>query len=369
MKDPIQERLDIASAQAVDPTRKARVDAERAYHYARVGDFSSAREILGAIRKLPENIRTPSIGVWAILCDGIVEFFEDLSPSAQDRFRRAYSLSRSIGDVDLQALSSAWLAHAEFERRNYAAMMSAATDCISIFPRGHSSAHSRIYMVLANVNLYCANIEAANKYYDCARDIAVRDGDRATLGAIVYNKSVLMLNNLRLRQFFDAKSTPDLGLVSVSIETATSFQSITQNRSLEELPVMGEARLAMLKGEYQSAADTISSLRSSANPHRAGAKIPLLDVEYAVCLAKSGELRLAMEVCGQIDVSRYIELDTDDRIVFLAQIVELMGLIDFVPSEINPPELLQLAVAEFSEEVDGLRKSIEQINRSISAKS
>jgi tetratricopeptide (TPR) repeat protein len=361
MKDRIQQRLEAESASCEDPIQRALIDAERAYHAARAGDFQSSRRLLSAIRGLPRAYFAPTVAIWVMLSEGIVEFFEDLNPHAQDRFRRAYALGVSIGSLDLQALASAWLAHIELNRRNYQAMVSSANQCLAIYPRGQSSSHARIFMVLANANLYAGNLARANAFYERARTIAIADGDRSTVGAIVYNRAVLLLNNFRLQALLDVGDNIDIGLVSMAVESAATFQNITQNRSLGELSLMGEARLAAMKGDFPFALKIFDKIRSSDHRHRGGAKDPLLDIEYASCLMRSGDVKTAEYILGSMSMARYIELDNDDRIIFFSQLIDICSKIDCNLSIEDPGVLLRRAITDFSNELVDLRNAIASI--------
>jgi hypothetical protein len=297
-----------------------------------------------------------------MLSEGILAFFEDLDPSAYDRFRRAYALSVSIGDCDLQALTSAWMAHIEFNERRYSAMVSSANHCLAIYPRGSTAAHSRLLMVLANANLYAGNVSKANTHFERARSIAVTDGDRATVGAIVYNRAALMLNNFRLQAFVDVGESIDLSFLSVAVESSTAFQGITENRSLVELPIMNQARLAMIRGDFSYALAAIDGIRNSEYRHRGGAKDPLLDIEYATCLAKTGDIDRAADIMYGTDFSRYAELDNDDQIIFFSQ---LIGVCQDTRRN-SPIEdshiLMQSAISRFTDELSALRGAVVSMN-------
>jgi hypothetical protein len=358
MKDLLQDRLESASRSCKDPVQRSLIDAERAYHAARTGDFGAARELLTAIKELSQTYFSPPVAIWVMLSEGIVEFFEDLNPRAYDRFRRAYALSVSMGDHDLQALTSAWLAHIEFNERDYPAMILSVNRCLAIYPRGQSAAHTRIFMVLGNANLYAGKVSTANQYFDQARAIALADGDRTSVGAVVYNKAVLMLNNFRLQSFLDVGETVDMGLLSSAVESSTAFQGITRNRSLEELPQMCEARLAMIRGDFSSALKVIGGVRRSQHRHRGGAKDPLLDIEYATCLALSGDSALAKSVLDGSDLSRWVELDNDDQIIFFSQLNTVCLQLGYVSSIEDPSTLLGAAIERFSAELNDLRDAI-----------
>jgi hypothetical protein len=297
-----------------------------------------------------------------MLSEGILAFFEDLDPSAHDRFRRAYALSVSIGDFDLQALTSAWMAHIEFNERRYTAMVSSANYCLAIYPLGSTTAHSRLFMVLANANLYAGNVSKANTHFERARSIAVTDGDRATVGAIVYNRAALMLNNFRLQAFVDVGESIDLSFVSIAVESSTAFQGITENRSLSELPIMNQARLAMIRGDFSFALAAIDGVRNSEHRHRGGTKDPLLDIEYAACLAKTGETDRAADVIKGIDISKYAELDNDDQIVFFSQLIGVCQQVGRNSPIEDPHALMKSAIDKFTDELSTLRIAVASMN-------
>ncbi len=362
MKDLIQERLEIASSSCEDPVRRALIDAERAYHFARVGRFSDARALLTSIRSLQQAKFNPAVAIWIILSEGILAFFEDLDPNAYDRFRRAYALSVSIGDFELQALVLAWLAHIEFNVRSYPEMVSSASRCLAIYDRASTAAHARLFMVFGNANLYAGNVSKSSLYFERARSIAVNDGDRATVGAIVYNRAALMLNNFRLQPYVEFGESIDLGLVSVAVDSSSAFQDITANKSLSELPVMNQARLAMVKGDYAFALAAIDKIRSSEHRHRGGAKDPLLDIEYAACLVECGKVEHAGGIVQSIDFSRTADLDFDDQIVFFAHLLAISDRMGVVAPMGDAAVLMGVAVKKFSDELSRLRGAVDSMN-------
>lgn len=362
MKDLIQERLELASSSCGDPVRRALIDAERAYHFARVGRFSDARALLTSIRGLQQAQFSPAVAIWVILSEGIIAFFEDLDPNAYDRFRRAYALSVSIGDFELQALILAWLAHIEFNVRSYPEMVSSASRCLAIYGRASTAAQARLFMVFGNANLYAGNVSKSSLYFERARSIALDDGDRATVGAIVYNRAALMLNNFRLQPYVHVGESIDLGLVSVAVDSSSAFQGITANKSLSELPVMNQARLAMIKGDYAYALAAIDRIRSSEHRHRGGAKDPLLDIEYAACLLESGKADRALGIVRSMDFSRYVELDFDDQIVFFAHLLAISDRLGVVSPFEDTAVLMGVAIEKFSDELSRLRVAIDSMN-------
>jgi hypothetical protein len=363
MKDLVLQRLELALTLSCDPRQRALIDCERAYHFARAGEFLVSRDIAVAIRQSSQYLSSPSVAIWIMIVDGINDFFQDLSPLAQDRFRRAQALSKSIDDTNLLALSSAWLAHAEFERCNYPAALAAIARCIPVEPRWTSSTVSRIYMVLANINFYCSNTTEANEFYELTRATAVEQGDRATLGAIVYNRSALMLNSSRLQNIIHPGTNLDIGVLSAAIESATSFQRLTQNRSLEELPAISEARLAMIRRDFSCALPIVQSIRDSGHSHRSGVKTPLLDIEYAKCLAMVGQIEHAKEVFTQISIECCPDLQADDRVLALSLYLDLQGILYPGSAQVDITELVEAAKCAYSDEINELQRSMLELNR------
>ena len=361
MNNYILYRLEALSENCPDANEKATIDAERAYHMARVGYFTEAHALLRSIRANPTVSSTPVVVIWLILSEGIVDFFENLSQASHDRFRRAYALSVATKQNSLRALAAAWLAHTEFMRQDYEAMIDAANDCLSFYPDENKSAQSRIFIVLASAHMSCGNFGASRRFFEMARNIAVVDGDRATLGAIAYNQAALMLNGYRLRNIFDSGEQIDLALVSITVESATNFQEITKNTALGELISICSARSLINKKQYSNALKILEDLRASDSTYSAGIKSETLAVEYAYCLANLGDLTRTLQALAGLDIKLCTNLHHDDKVILLSQLVEIYNILGLKSEILDLSDQIAEAQSAHLAQISKMRSAMQRL--------
>jgi hypothetical protein len=361
MNDEKIRHLEYMSKNCPDIGLRAEIDAQIAYHASRIGRFELARNIIHRIRSESGRGHPASVAIWIIIADGILAFFERLDSGSADRFRRAHLLSVALDLKELRALSAAWLAHSDFGRCEYESMVKSINDClISSRPLG-DLASSRVGLVLASSYLYAGDLEKSREWYEAARQSAVLDGDRATLGAIMYNRAAVALARYRADFHLSRPTGLSIPAVSSAVSSASSFQTLTGNEALSDLLRMSEARLAMIENRFDTAATIFDDIRRSVSGSLSGAADKFFDLEYLYCLAQLGSIGKDEFLSYGINASFAESLDCDDRVVFLGELLAVIGLLSIEDQEENVSLLFGESRRAYDDDIERLQFCLRDI--------
>jgi len=354
-------QLESRSKNCSDIGGRAEIDAQIAYHASRIGRFDLARNIIDRIRSEAELCHPPSVAIWIILAEGILAYFEKLDIGSSDRFRRAHALSAALSLNDLRALSSAWLAHADFGLCKYDSMVNCINDCLFYNRAVGNLASSRVGLVLADSYLYSGDLAESRRWYEAARQSAILDGDRATLGAIMYNRAAVALARYRVDHCLSLPHVLNADVLSGAVLSASSFHTLTSNKVLNQLQRMCEARLAMIEDRFDVAVEIFDSIREVESGSLAGVSDKFFGVEYTYCLVRLGRMTRSEFLCHDVDVGLAATLDCDDRVVFLSELLSIykeFAIRDLIP---NTSELLKGAVSAYVDDTKRLQTALQGI--------
>jgi hypothetical protein len=327
---PMLTRLEQELAVCHDPIRQAELHAERAAYLARTGHFGEAAEVLSWLRKSYGDGRSARVSVWIMFVEGLVLYFERLSADARDRLLRANAISSAAGLSDLHLLTAAWLAHLEFEHGNFEEMGRLLSILVSYPDRISPSIKSRMAIVLADAFAYSGDRKKSQLWFEICRQNALDAGDRATVGALMYNRAVFGLWRLRIDHFAYGHPVDlnHLGLLEMELDSSWAFQKGTDVVSLNHLVVLSRARMLVFRNKFAEAIDVLQELRD---------RIPLLEnrvnrssvlSDLCWCLYKSEDSDAALDIARNIDFIEVRHLDVDDRFVafsILAQVADGLG--------------------------------------------
>ena len=183
------DRLESRLAAETDIARRAELEAQRAAYIARVGAFAEARETVSRIREQFGRGQSGRVAVRVMLAEGLIQAFERYSAEGLDRVMRAQALATAMRYGDLTALTSAWRAHCQSERSEFAGMSRSLRTALDVVDDNDHDSLARIAMTLANAFASCGEGPAANAWYSTCRHHALEAGDRATIEAMLYNKA------------------------------------------------------------------------------------------------------------------------------------------------------------------------------------
>jgi hypothetical protein len=361
MRDERILELELLSRNSTDIGVKAEIDAQIAYHASRIGRFDLARNILGRIRLESAHSYPASVAIWVIIVDGVLAFFEKLDVGSSDRFRRAHALSVALGLNDLRALSAAWLAHSNFGCCQYSLMLESINDCLLFSRPVGDLASSRVGLVLASSYLYAGNLDESRVWYEAARQSAVIDSDRATLGAIMYNRAAVALARYRVDNCLSLPHALEIGVVSNAVSSASSFQVLTSNEALSQLLRMCEARLAMVENNFDSAILIFDGIRQADSGSMSGTADKFFDLEYLYCLVKLKRIDREGFLAYDINISHSINLDCDDRVVFLHELLEIYRELSIQDLQDGASQMLKEAFFAYHEDTRLLQSCLHGI--------
>ena len=355
---PLVKRLEAEIRAARDDETRAELLAQLACYQARVGEFEQAERIRTELRSTYSDGRSPKVSIRIMCAEGLLLFYRALDPSARDRMFRANLLSVALSLPDLVALTSAWMAHIEFNAGRFESMAKAASTSLASLASDDGSAECRIALVLGDAFLYGGNEEVSKTWYERARLLANRLGDHAAIGALTYNRAVLHLAGARIAGLGGDVDPMRIALICAEIRSAVNYQAVAQLRSLDHLLRSASASSLMLEERYSEASMAILKLISSSEVPMGSAELALLYSDSAFCLAKMGDSRLAKEMAAaafEIDAARF---DFDDQALIydgLARYFSVIGNLDRV-SELQA--MADQSLARHKETIAGLNQLI-----------
>ena len=313
MTSPLVQRLSECVQQAQDPVAKACYMAELGCYWARTGEFDKAEELRSELRQGFGDGRSVRVSILIMCLEALLAYFRELSPSARDRMARAALLSTAAQDPGLIALTSAWMAHIDFNLNRFDSMALAIKSCLSKMTVKDGSVECRISLVLGDAFLFSGLISPSNMWYQRARAAAAKIGDQAAIGALTYNRAALHVAAARLKHITDPLASSDITLVQVEVQSAINYQAIAQLRSLDHLLQSAHVGVMVLLSQWAEALPVIAKvLESSEIPESAAQRI-LLQTDLALSLASLGDSSRAVKLITALQTSVIDTFSPDDR--------------------------------------------------------
>lgn len=251
--DPFIERLEVKIQGLSDKVAQAECYAEMACYWARCGEFQRAEQSCQQLRATFGDGRYPRISTLIMCVEGLLLFFRDLDMAALDRLARANLLSRAFGIDDVAALSSAWIAHINFNVDNYEHMGIAINQCFERLDSENSAARGRIAIVLSDAFLLVGRGKQARYWFGVAREAAVETGDHTLVAALTYNRAALNSFLTQLRILSGEASGQAIEIVSSELMSAFGYQRLARLGSLEQLLHLALVGTNIFKRDFESA--------------------------------------------------------------------------------------------------------------------
>lgn len=331
MTSPLVQRLSECLHQASDPVVKACYMAELGCYWARTGEFDKAEELRSELRQGFGDGRNVRVSILIMCLEALLAYFRELSPSARDRMARAALLSTAAQDPSLIALTSAWMAHIDFNLNRFDSMVAAVKNCLAKVSLSDGSVDCRISLVLGDAFLFSGLISSSNMWYQRARAAASKIGDQAAIGALTYNRAALHVSAARLKHITDPLPSSDITLVQLEVQSAINYQAIAKLRSLDHLLRSAQVGVMILLSQWAEALPVIANvLESSEIPENAAQRI-LLETDLALSLASLGDTSRAVKVITSLQKSVIDTFSADDRALIWHSALrasELCGLLE-----------------------------------------
>jgi hypothetical protein len=153
----------------------------------------------------------------------------------------------------------------------------------------------------------------------------------------------------------------EIGVVSNAVSSASSFQALTSNSALSQLLRMCEARLAMIENSFDSAILIFDGIRQADSGSMSGAASEFFNLEYLYCLVKLKRIdREGFLVCN-INISDALNLDCDDRVVFLHELLEIYRLLSIQDLQESASQMLKEALCAYHDDTRLLQTCLQGI--------
>jgi hypothetical protein len=327
--------------QAQDPVVKACYMAELGCYWARTGEFDMAEELRSQLRRGFGDGRNIRVSILIMCLEALLAYFRELSPGARDRMARAALLSTAAQDPSLIALTSAWMAHIDFNLNRFDSMAVSIKSCLSKITPNDGSVDCRISLVLGDAFLFSGLISSSNTWYQRARAAAANIGDQAAIGALTYNRAALHVAAARLKHITNPLPSSDIALVQVEVQSAINYQAIAQLRSLDHLLQSAHVGVMVLLSQWAEALPVITKVLESSEIPENAAERTLLETDLALSLASLAESSRATEIIAGLQKSVIRTFSPDDRALIwhsalrASEVCGLSGELSYYRSEIG----------------------------------
>ena len=315
MKSPLLVRLESESQASADPVIQAVKSAQIACYQARVGEFEDAERRRKELRTAFGDGRSPQVSILIMCLEALLLFFRDLDSGARDRLLRANLLSVACRETALVALTSAWLAHIDFNAGRFETMARSMQTCSEALESDDGTASCRLSLVLGDAFVYAGEESAARKWYDDARVSANKLGDQAAIGAITYNRAALHVSNARIRKLSSAIPPAEMTLIDAEVRSAVNYQAVARLTSLDHLLRSTSVGALMLADLHAEASNAILGLIASSAVPSDSAELALLYSDNAHALARQGKFELADQMAVAATSIDPKAFDSDDKAI------------------------------------------------------
>jgi hypothetical protein len=277
------QKIDVDLRSASDPATRGKLLARKSAYLARVGKFDEAKALVGDLRRDFANGNSSNVTVWIMLTEGLIHYYEKLSIEANDRIVRAQLLSMAMGDSELAAITSSWRSHLEFERSDFKAMIRSIESTFKFSSPENYAAQTRVSMVLSDCHFLCGDRINGQKWFLRSRDTALKEGDQASIEALLYNKAAFALAWHRAQSCFGTLAPDDLSMLRLELASARNLQDMAGINALGHVVHLCEARLLLLEGKYDHGAAKLQSIRGAAPYGEYNFNQSMIDLEIAYC--------------------------------------------------------------------------------------
>lgn len=320
MPAPVVIRLTEQIDQSHDLEERAILQAMLGSYLARVGQFEQAERARLELRREFNDGRSLRVTVRLMCLEALLLYFRDLSPLARDRLTRAHVLAKASRDSGLIALTSSWLAHIDFNLSRFEGMANALYECALAVGQDDIEAECRAAVVLGDAYMHAGERQRARNAYERARQLAVRIGDQASIGALTYNPAALHVASLRLMSLDQDVATSELALAATEVQSAINYQVGAGLSSLDHLLHTAKVGIFVLERRFAEAANLARNVLEHERVPSASAQAYLLKADIASGLGQSGQLDDSRLWTQQVPLDEVDKCEPDDRALILASL-------------------------------------------------
>ena len=362
MTSPLVIRLLAQIDETINEEARAQFFGELACYWARTGDFERAERVKQDLRQTHGDGHNIRVSILIMIAEALMLYYRELNSNARDRMARASLLSKAARVPKLLALTSAWMAHIDFNQNRFESMASEIFECLGSLDTDDGSADCRVSLVLGDAFLFIGKTHSSQAWYERARRAAIKTGDQAAVGAMVYNRAALRVATSRFRRAQDPAVELDLSMLRMDVESAINYQHVARISSLDHLLTTAKIGSLLLQGLYFDAETLIVELLMSADVRQGSAQHVLLNADLALVLSKTGKKTSALQVISQIENFAISSLDADDRVLILSSLREAAAECEQTELGQNYVATLSSAISEHELQLESVREKIMQFD-------
>lgn len=346
IKSRLLKQLDKDIAAAKSPVPAACLKARRAILLARHGALNEAREQLTVLHQLAFQHPHPEVGAWLHLAEGLMNYYTDFGSSAQEKIQRALSISRSIGQTEVEALAHAWLTQLAYVRHDLPVVLSHAAECMRVAAPEHHVARGRVHMVMGVCWQYAGQLDQALPWFQRSRAYAAADGDDATISALMYNMAVMRTAQVRWKALSStAALAPELLL---GVDSVKHYDAAVGAAVLAELTPLLRAQILAIQGDFPQAKALYEEhlpLAISRGLARLGSSL-LSDLAW--CRLNCDETEAAVQQAREAAVELDPLCDVDDRAATHTRLAQIFAAVGETAAAAHHQERAAAEWAEFA---------------------
>ena len=326
MTSPLVTRLTANISSCADPVQRAIWTAELSCYLARTGEFDQADKLRVDLRRDFGDGRSASVSILIMCIESLLLYFKGLSPNARDRMLRANLLSKTFQLDRLIALTSAWLAHIDFNQNRFESMGVELLTCAKFVHADDGTAACRASLVLGDAFLFAGDVRASKAWYEKARWAATSIGDHAAIGAMIYNRAALRVSTARFANLLQTVSLEDISVMNTEVHSAINYQAAARLTSLDHLLGSAKAGVLMLRAAYAEARIEINKLLSSPDIESVPSQAKLLQADLMFIIASSeGSPAVGAWLEQVLDLVK--DMAADDRALVLSTAGTTAGIV------------------------------------------
>ena len=372
MKHRYISKLEAKLAEARSPSVENKILGKIAFHYARLGNTEAATAVIDKVRMYASQVSYDSGAAvcWINLAEGIIEHYAANTEKARTKWDRSRAVAQSLGLREVAAITSSWLALSSYLTEDLEYFRSSSIEAIRLCDNENCSAVSRVSLNVALCFHYGDDIPSARAWYTRCRLAAVRDGDEATLAALMHSMGWMSVSSKRNQALMVAERVAQSDLLSITAETVKSYESLVGAANLPAMTPLLFAQNCLLEGKYENAIGIIDEHCAAAYSQGFGRLAPGLLADRAYCLALMGRSREAETDARRADEMATEELHSDDLAVFHSRLAATFSLLGVsTRSQLHGEKAIDAwnKLAVFKREMIDVARAIEVVSASSSA--
>lgn len=293
-----------------------------ASHDARQGLESQSAAAIEAVRKSFGSGLEPEVAAWLMLAEGIACFVRGDFDLARDRIRRAYGIAAAMNARRAQPSCAAWLAHLEFNLSSFSAIAPPLQDALLLAGMDDHQALARASLVMADGLHFSGSFRSARRWYDEARVHALKEGDDATVSALLHNVAAFRAANVRLAHALGTEMKDEARRAQLEATSALSYDAAIGTQSFKSLSALVRGQLLLVEERFDKAIEALVSIPMQTLPERLRC---VLLTDIAWCARGQGQHETALDSARSAVSEMGEGVDTDDLVYVCARLSQLFA--------------------------------------------